>query len=105
MNNAVMQRNGSAIEIFRQELNRMNNEIVSALPSYISVQYFCRVIQTAVNTNPELLNCNRKSFWQSAIKCATDGLLPDGREAAFVIFKNNVQYIPMYQGDFKANQE
>lgn len=101
MNNAVMQRNGSAIEIFRQELNRMNNEIRRALPSYISVQYFCRVIQTAVNTNPELLNCNRKSFWQSAIKCATDGLLPDGREAAFVIFKNNVQYIPMYQGILK----
>lgn len=101
MNNAVMQRNGSTIESFRQELSRMNNEIMSALPSHIPVQHFCRVLQTAVNTTPELLNCNRKSFWQSAIKCATDGLLPDGREAAFVIFKNNVQYIPMYQGILK----
>lgn len=101
MNNAVMQRNGSAIESFRQELSRMNNEIVSALPSHIPVQHFCRVLQTAVNTTPELLNCNRKSFWQSAIKCATDGLLPDGREAAFVIFGNSVQYIPMYQGILK----
>ena len=101
MNNAVMQRNGSAIESFRQELSRMNNEIMSALPSHIPVQHFCRVLQTAVNTSPELLNCNRKSFWQSAIKCATDGLLPDGREAAFVIFGNSVQYIPMYQGILK----
>lgn len=74
---------------------------MSALPSHIPVQHFCRVIQTVVNTNPELLNCNRKSFWQATIKCATDGLLPDGREAAFVIFKNNVQYIPMYQGILK----
>ena len=101
MNNAVMQRNWSAIESFRQELSRMNNEIMSALPSHIPVQHFCRVLQTAVNTTPELLNCNRKSFWQSAIKCATDGLLPDGREAAFVIFGNSVQYIPMYQGILK----
>lgn len=101
MNNAVMQRNGSTIESFRQELSRMNNEIMSALPSHIPVQHFCRVLQTAVNTTPELLNCNRKSFWQSAIKCATDGLLPDGREAAFVIFGNSVQYIPMYQGILK----
>jgi recombination protein RecT len=35
------------------------------------------------------------------MKCAQDGLLPDGREAALVTFKDTVQYMPMVAGILK----
>jgi recombination protein RecT len=53
---------------------------------------------TAVQNNPVLLSKDRKSLFLSAVKCASDGLLPDGREAALVPYKDQVQYLPMVAG-------
>jgi recombination protein RecT len=35
------------------------------------------------------------------MRCAQDGLLPDGQEAAIVPYKDKAQYLPMYQGLLK----
>jgi recombination protein RecT len=41
------------------------------------------------------------TLWNSAMRCAQQGLLPDNREAALVPFKNRVQYLPMVGGLLK----
>lgn len=56
---------------------------------------------TAVNMTPALATADRRSLFNSCIKCATDGLVPDGREAALVTFGNQVTYMPMVFGIIK----
>jgi recombination protein RecT len=72
-----------------------------ALPAHISPDRFIRVVITAVQLNPDLLTCDRGTLWNACMRCANDGLLPDGTEAALVPYKSKVQYIPMYQGLLK----
>jgi recombination protein RecT len=81
-----------------------------ALPAHISVEKFQRTILTAVQNDPQLLDADRGSLLLACMRCAQDGLLPDKREAALVIFKENknvngqwqtkllVQYMPMVYG-------
>jgi recombination protein RecT len=81
-----------------------------ALPAHISVEKFQRTILTAVQNDPQLLDADRSSLLLACMRCAQDGLLPDKREAALVIFKENkqvngqwetkllVQYMPMVYG-------
>jgi recombination protein RecT len=72
-----------------------------ALPPHMAADRFIRVVITACNLNPDLLACDRATLFNSAMRCAQDGLLPDSREAALVPFKNKVQYLPMYGGLLK----
>jgi recombination protein RecT len=74
-------------DALRGELSRMESQFKAALPPQITVEKFMRVVMTAVQGNPELLNANRQSLYQACMHSAQDGLLPDGREAALVIYK------------------
>ena len=92
------------------ELEKGAEQLRKALPSHISPEKFQRTIITAVQANPDLLRADRQSLLLSVMKAAQDGLLPDGREAALVIFNNRVnqngnwvsvkvaQYMPMVFG-------
>jgi len=79
-----------------------SKKLAQALPPNVSVDRFTRVALTAIQTNPELITADRASLYNSVIRCAQDGLIPDGREAALVIFKSKkgvlVQYMPMIGG-------
>ncbi len=88
-------------QVFREQLTKMVPEIRAALPSHISVDKFKRVTLTAINGNSDLLKADRMTLFQACTQCAQDGLLPDGREAAFVTFGNKVQYMPMVGGIIK----
>lgn len=83
---------------------RMAEQIRQALPSNVSQERFVRVTLTAVQQNPDLIEADKHSLYQSIVRCAQDGLLPDGREAALVIFKDkktqtkHAQYLPMIGG-------
>lgn len=85
----------------------MTGKFVAALPKHIPVDRFKRVVLTAINLNPDLLNADRRSLFNSASRAASDGLLPDGREGALVIFKDNktgkemCQWMPMVFGILK----
>jgi recombination protein RecT len=83
------------------QLTERTNQFHMALPPHMSAERFIRVVMTAVQLNPDLLACERVSLFNSAMRCAQDGLLPDGREAALVPFKNKVQYLAMYGGLLK----
>jgi recombination protein RecT len=99
------------IEVLRKQLIALTPEIRSALPAHIKPEKFTRVVNTVVGMTPDLLVADRKSLLASCMKCAADGLVPDGREAALVIFNTKaksaggrdewikkVQYMPMLAG-------
>ena len=98
------------VEQIRAQLVAMTPEFRNALPSHIKPEKFQRVVMTVVQQNPDLLNADRRTLFASCIKCAADGLVPDGREAALVIFNTKVkqdgkdvwikavQYMPMIAG-------
>lgn len=102
--------NAHPLVALRAQLESRANEFRMALPSHITPDKFQRTILTAAQTNPTLLTCDRRSFINACMKAATDGLLPDGREAALVPFKTRVkngtgwadswqvQYMPMVYG-------
>lgn len=79
----------------------MEPQFKMALPPQIQSMKFLRVAQTAIRQNPKLVECERNSLYASLLKCAADGLLPDGREAAIVPFGSSAQYMPMIAGILK----
>lgn len=103
------------MDILRNQLASMDGEFKAALPSHISLELFKRVATTAINKNPDLIGADRRSLMGACMLAAQDGLLPDGREGAFVIFskkeKNKdtgqevwikaVQWMPMVYGLLK----
>ncbi|OCJ12509.1 hypothetical protein A6U86_05660 [Rhizobium sp. AC27/96] len=86
---------------FRIELDKMSDQFIAALPSHIKPEKFQRVVMTAVISDPAVLRADRKSLMEAAIRAAQDGLLPDKREGAFVVFGNIVQWMPMVGGIIK----
>lgn len=86
------------IDQARKELAAMDSQFKAALPAHITAEKFNRVVMTALQQTPELLRVDRKSLLSSCMRCAQDGLLPDGRDAALVIFGNAAVYMPMIGG-------
>lgn len=87
-------------EILREQLQGQREQFAASMPAHM-VDRFMRVVMNAINSNPDLMNCTRKSLWMSCLRAAQDGLLPDGRQGAIVPYKKEAQFIPMYQGILK----
>src|SRR5512139_502946 len=85
----------------REHFETRAGELKNALPVHIPPERFIRVVLTAVQLNPDLLAADRQSLWNAALKAASDGLLPDGREGAIVPFKDKAQWMPMVGGLLK----
>jgi recombination protein RecT len=91
----------------RAEMQRMAPEIAHALPPHIAPERFQRVVLTAIQSNPDLLEADRRSLWGACVKAAQDGLLPDGREGALITFYDRrrgrllAQWMPMVAGILK----
>ena len=84
----------------------MRPQFSVSLPKHISPERFERTVLTAMNNNPDLLSADRRSLFNACSKSAQDGLLPDGREGALVIFKDRagkklVTWMPMIAGIIK----
>ena len=92
---------------FGVQLIEMKSNLAQALPAGIAADRFIRVTLTAIQLQPELLECERKSLLLACLRAANDGLMPDGREGAFVVFRDKkrgiktAQWMPMYQGLLK----
>ena len=100
---AVAVKNVTPIQALRttMEAPEMREQIKKALPPHINVDKFIRVAVTAASNEPKLLEANRLSFYNACMKAAADGLVPDGKEAALVIFGPGVTYMPMVAGILK----
>lgn len=83
-------------EDFKQQLQE-------ALPPSVSLERFTRTAKLAIQLNEELLDVpDKKSLFTSLVRCAFDGLIPDGRQAALVKVKvkgkDQIAYWPMVGG-------
>lgn len=100
-----------ALTHFEGQISNVAQQLSMSLPSHISVDKFQRTLMAAVKADPELLKADRASLINACEKAALDGLLPDKREAALVIFVRNykdgagnwqkareVAYMPMIYG-------
>lgn len=94
-------RDNNPVAVIRQNLTAMAPQFQAALPKHITVEKFTRVAMTAIQNNPDLANADRNSLFGSIVRLAQDGLLPDGREAAIVMFGNKAQAMPMIAGVLK----
>lgn len=95
MNDQPKTRGGQALATLRKEAADFVPTVATMLPKHINADRFMGAVMTAVQMNPELLDCTRRSLWNAAKLAATDGLMPDGREAAFIIRKdkNGTKYV------------
>ena len=94
-----------ALVEIRSTITAMAPEFRSALPAHITPERFIRTAQTAINLNPDIVDCDRRSVYGAIMKAAQDGLVLDGREAALVKFRSKngdqCQYMPMVAGILK----
>lgn len=89
------------IQDISNSLELMTEGFRSVLPAAVAPDKFIRVVKTAIQNSPGLVNADKSSLLSAAMKCAEDGLLPDGREAALVIFGGRAVYMPMVGGILK----
>lgn len=87
----------------RAQLAKQLGQFAAVLPKHIPAERFGRVVLTAIQNNPELLDVDRRSLFNAAMRAAQDGLLPDGRLGAIVIYKGKggiklAQWLPMIAG-------
>lgn len=91
----------TALTQFTKDLAHHERQFSSVLPSHIPAKKFMRTVVGAVQNNPRILDGDRQSLYAACQKAAQDGLIIDGREAALVTFKSQVQYMPMVAGILK----
>lgn len=96
-----MSTNSTALTEIRGALDKMRPEFHAALPAHIPPEKFLRTAQTALQMNPDIVDCDRRSIYGAIMKAAQDGLVLDGREAALVRFGGQAQYMPMVAGLLK----
>ena len=99
--NPTAERTANPVQVIRQNLTQMAPELKAALPAHVTPEKFTRVAMTAIQNNPDLQNADRRSLFGAIVRLAQDGLLPDGREAALVLFGNKAQAMPMIAGVLK----
>lgn len=98
---------------FRAQLEQRLGSFAEALPPHITPQRFKSVVMQAVMSQPALLGADRVSLFESCLAAANDGLVPDKREGALVIYNTKsgekdgkgkdiwiqkVQWLPMVRG-------
>ena len=88
----------TAVEALRNDLKKMEGEFKVTLPSHIPAEKFIRAVQTAVQLNPDLASADRRVLFGELMKCAVDGLIPDGREAVINVYAGTPKYNPMVSG-------
>jgi len=80
-------------------------QIAAALPGNILPQRFQRAATTALMANPDLVKLDRNSLFVALLQSAQAGLLPDGKEAAIVAYKDRAQFLAMKDGYIKRAAE
>jgi recombination protein RecT len=86
------------IDEVKSAIVKMESQFAAALPEHIPIAKFTRVLQTLVQLRPDLAQCDRRSLYGEMMKCAQDGLLPDGREATINSYGGQAKYLPMIGG-------
>lgn len=98
----------------KANLDRELVPVQSLLPAHVSFDRFTNAAAVALAANSDLFNADRQSVINALTACAKDGLIPDNREAAMVVFKRKqangdwkylAQYMPMIDGVLKRARQ
>lgn len=75
----------------RAAMAKMNGEIAKALPAVMTPERFTRIATTAINSNPQLAECEQTSFLGALMQAAQLGLEPNTPlgQAYLIPYKNN----------------
>lgn len=76
----------------------LKDQVAQALPSICTPDRMMRVICTAMQRNPKLMDCSRASLFSAFITCSQLGLEPDGRLAHLIPYGTTCQLIIDYKG-------
>lgn len=88
-----------ALTALRGTLEKSKSQLAMALPKNITPDRFFRVVMTAVQTTPKLLECDRRSLLAAVMTSAQLGLEPGPLGHAYLIpYGDKVQFIPGYRG-------
>ncbi|NEH72319.1 recombinase RecT [Rhizobium leguminosarum] len=110
--NDVAISNDPKVQTLREQLEQRLGTFADALPARITPEQFKATLIRAAMSDPGLLVADRVSFFESALAAAIDGLMPDKKEGAMVVYntkiKENgkevwikkVQWLPMIRGIF-----
>lgn len=100
------ERTPAEILIAQVRSDLFQQQVALALPGPGGPERFVRAAVTLLQSNPDIAEkADGASVAQSLIRCAQDGLLPDGREAAIVPYKGKAQYLRMIGGVRKLAAE
>lgn len=91
MNDMTVSKENNPLVQLNDQLEKRSAQFQAALPAHIPVERFKRVLLTAIQMNPKLATADRPTLFTSAMKAAHDGLLPDGREGALVIYNTKIK--------------
>ena len=102
----LTEKKENILDVYIKELSGEGLMLDKLLPASISKEKFIAVVRTILTSNAEFLNCDKRSLFNACKQSAQDGLLPDGKDACFIVFNsqiNNqwvpvVQYLPMVRG-------
>jgi recombination protein RecT len=100
----VARRNPQQELIARVRSPEFREQVALALPGGVTPERFARIAVTALLDSPEVAQAEPDSVFRALLRCAQDGLLPDGREAALVVFGSRKDgarravYMPMVGG-------
>lgn len=72
-------------------IDRQQDKYTGILPSNVNWNDFRNAFLVSVQMNPRLLDADRQSLWLGLQRAASDGLKPDGREGALVIFGDDAE--------------
>lgn len=99
MSNGQIVKRTDAVNTLREMLEKSKPQMAMALPKSITPDRFFRVVMTAVQTTPKLLECDRRSLLAAVMTSAQLGLEPGPLGHAYLIpYGDKVQFIPGYRG-------
>ena len=94
--------NETALDVMRDKIaSRVHISAALIKRMGITAEVYERIALNAMLLVPELARCTPDSMDKAIIDSITSGLVPDGKEAAIVPFKNTATLIPMIQGTLK----
>ncbi|MBM7455210.1 recombination protein RecT [Oceanisphaera litoralis] len=106
---------GAFYEMMAPEIEKQG--IYSLLPAHITPEAFVRAAAVAMAKSPDLAEADPNTVIMALSDCAKDGLVPDNREAALVVYNSKVkrngrdewikkaQYLPMVDGVLKRARQ
>lgn len=90
----------SPVDELVNNITKMRERFEPVLARDVSFDRFTSVVISAIRKNMKLLS-SKESLYKAIKDSAESGLLPDGKQAAFIMYGSQVTFMPMIAGIIK----